>query len=509
MILRLLSALAMLIAPVPLRAEWQAAETQHFIIYSESPRAGIEKLAERVESYDKLMRMATSIPEDKAPVKVRIYEVAGMGLIQDALGLGGSGIAGFYDSNALGPFLVTPRDADIDDPDFTPALVLTHEYAHHFMLQYFPAIYPSWYVEGFAELVGSSKMLSDGRIGYGMPAKHRGNDIAAYWIPLQELLIKERVRDVDTYGQGWALTHFLTFDSGRSGQLRQYLAALSAGRSFPEAARVFGDLAALNREARRYVTAGSFEYKPVKVAIIRPVIRSTRPLTAGEAALIPETIAFRDEELTLTKKPAWRERERRLREANLRRIRDKAARYPNDPFALYLAAEAEIPAGNLARSDAAVDRLLTLQPGNVRAMARKSLNLSRAASALAGPARSAKASEARRLAVRANRADPDDPLPMVAYFESFRLAGQKPPPVAFEGLMQAVTALPRDVATRQILVDQLAADGRYAEAIAWLLPIANSPHDSPRRDAAREQMAKLRAALAKQPGTPRAARRAL
>src|SRR5687767_471369 len=103
MILRLLCALAMLIAPVPLRAEWQAAETEHFIIYSESPRAGIEKLAERVESYDKLMRMATSIPEDKAPVKVRIYEVAGMGLIQDALGLGGSGIAGFYDSNALGP----------------------------------------------------------------------------------------------------------------------------------------------------------------------------------------------------------------------------------------------------------------------------------------------------------------------------------------------------------------------------------------------------------------------
>ncbi|MBA3512458.1 hypothetical protein [Sphingomonas sp.] len=445
--------------------------------------------------------MATNVPQEKAPVKVRIYEVAGMGLVQDALGLGNSGIAGFYDSNIFGPFLVTPRNADVDDRYVTPELVLNHEYAHHFMLQYFPAIYPSWYVEGFAELVGSSKQLPNGRIGYGMPAKHRGNEIAAYWVPLQELLVKERVRDLDRYGQGWALTHFFTFDSKRSAQLRQYLSALRAGKSFKEAAQVFGDLNALNREARRYVTTGVFDYKPVKVEIARPVIRNMRRLSAGEAALIPEVIAFRDDDLSLIKKPAWRERERRLREGNLRKIREKAARYPNDAFALYLLAEAENAAGNLAQSDAAIDRLLALQPGHVRAMARKSLNLSRAASRLQGTDMAAKASAARRLAVRANRADPNDPLPLIAFFESFRLAGQKPTPLALEGLMQAVTTLSQDLAIRQLLVDQLAGDQRYAEAIAWLLPIANSPHDSPRRDAAREQMARLQAALARQRGT--------
>ena len=500
MILRLIAAIALIMVPAPAVAEWQAAETQHFIVYSESPRAEVEKLAERLESYDRLMRMATNIPEDQAPVKVRIYEVAGIGLIQQALGLDNGGVAGFYDSNILGPYLVTPRETHVGDRYFTAELVLMHEYAHHFMLQYFPAIYPGWYVEGFAELIGSSKRLPDGRIGYGMPAKHRGNEIAAHWVPLQELLVKERVRDLDRYGQGWALTHFLTFDSKRSGQLRRYLSELSAGKSFAEAARAFGDLEALNREARRYVTAGVFDYKPVKVEIARPVIRSIRPLGAGEAALIPEVIAFRDEELSLIKQPAWRERERKLREANLRRIREKAPRYPGDPFALLLLAEAESAAGNLAQSDSAVDRLLALQPGNVRATVRKSLNLSSAAGRLTGEARAARASEARRLAVRANRADPDDPLPLVAFFQSFRAGGQKPSPLAIEGLMQAVTALPRDNATRQLLVDQLAADGRYSEAIAWLLPIANSPHDSPRRDSAREQMTSLRAALARQSG---------
>ena len=79
---------------------------------------------------------------------------------------------------------MTPRKTTGTGRYFTPDLVLHHEYAHHFMLQYFPAIYPGWYTEGFAELIGSSKMMDDGRIGYGMPALHRGNDINAYWAPL-------------------------------------------------------------------------------------------------------------------------------------------------------------------------------------------------------------------------------------------------------------------------------------------------------------------------------------
>ena len=56
--------------------------------------------------------------------------------------------------------------------------------------------------------------------------------------------------DVDPYGQGWAVTHFFTFDKNRSQQFRQYLAALNAGRSLEDAAKVFGNLNTLDREAR-------------------------------------------------------------------------------------------------------------------------------------------------------------------------------------------------------------------------------------------------------------------
>ncbi|MBA3730137.1 MAG: hypothetical protein H0W92_04955 [Sphingomonas sp.] len=474
-------------------AQWREVETAHFRIVSESQPAKIEEFAARLESYDKLMRMATGIAEGES-VKVRIYEVASTGEIERALGLDGSGVAGFYDNNALGPYAVTPRKTKDSGRYFTPALVLHHEYAHHFMLQYFPAIYPSWYTEGFAELIASSQPLDDGRIGYGMPAKHRGNEIAAYWVPLSELLTKEKVTNLDRYGQGWALTHFLTFDKTRAGRLRSYLTALANGQSYAEASKVFGDLSALNREARRYVTSGTFEYKPVKVDVTRPVIVRSRLLSQGEAALIGETIAFRDDELSLYRKAGARKREEGLRRSNLDRIRVKAAHYSNDPYALQLLAESEFAMGEFARSETAADRLLSMNPNHVRGLARKSLLLSTSASKLSGQARAAKAKQARQMAAKANRLDNDDPMPLLAFYQSFNLAGEKPSPVAIEGLIQVVSRLPRDNGTRQLLVDQMVRDKRFDEAIAWLRPIANSPHESPRRDAAREQLKQLEVA---------------
>jgi len=472
---------------------WQAAESAHFIIYSRNSPERIEKLASDLESYDKLMRMASGTRDEDSVVKVRIYEVEDTSDIQRALGVSNTGIAGFYDSNVLGPFLVTPRTIDFETTaDFTPSLVLHHEYAHHFMLQYFPAIYPDWYVEGFAELIGSSKRMHDGRIGYGMPATHRGQYIAENWVPVSDLLLKEKVTYLDTYAEGWVLTHFFTFTPERTKQFRAYLNALAAGQSLKDAALVFGNLNDLNRDARKYLMAGSFSYRPVKVDIPQPAVRKSRLLSAGEAALIPEVIAFNDSSLGGIRKPGERERQRVRREALLQSVRDKAAAYLSDPFAIYFLAEAENAAGNYPAAEAATDRLLAIQPDQVRALARKSMLLSRRASKLDGAARTAMAGQARAMAVRANKIATDDPLPLLAYYESYRLPGEKAPEAAIEGLMQAVSTLPRDDGVRLTLVNELESDGRYEEAVGWIMPIANDPHESPMRTAAREQLDRLR-----------------
>ena len=491
----LAASFAVILVSSPANAEWREYETAHFRIITESSPAEVEKFATTLESYDQLMRMATGIKDDK-PVKVRIYQVAGLDEVEKAINAPGSGVAGFYDSNSLGPYAVTPKKTSGTGRYFTPALVLHHEYAHHVMLQYFPAIYPGWYTEGFAELIGSSKMMDDGRIGYGMPALHRGNDINAYWVPLQQLLTSEKNVYLDTYGQGWALTHFLTFNSKHSAQLRQYLAALGKGKSLAEAATAFGDLDDLNKEARRYVTAGSFEYRPVKVNIAQPVIQGSRTLSAGEGALVPETIAYRDSDISEIRKPSDRNQEASFREHILGRIRDEVQRYPADPFALQLLGEVEYAQGNFAQSEAAVDRMLAVRPDDRGGMTLKSMLLSRRSAAMSGNARTAMIDQARVMAVKANRSDPDDPRPLLAYYQSYNLSGEPPPKAAVEGLMEAVSLLPRENGPRQLLVDQLAREKRYDEAIAWLMPVANSPHRSPRREAARQQMEQLKAAKA-------------
>lgn len=503
--IRLAALMLLLALPQGARAEWRQFETRHFTIYSESPDKDVTRLAEGLERIDGLMRMASGLREDVEPVKVRIYQVATNGEVERAVGGDDSGIAGFYDTNILGPFAVTPRRMTFHAGDFTPELVLHHEYAHHFMLQYFPTIYPSWYVEGYAELIGSSTILPDGRVAYGMPAKHRGSEINVDWVSLQDLLLlpPEKIHNMDVYGQGWALAHFFTFSKTRAPQLRQYLAALAQGKSQAEAAKVFGDLGELNREAHRYLAGGVFDYRPVTVPIAQPVIERVTPVSAGEAALIPEVIAFRDDELTLSRKEASRAREQKLRAENLARIREKAARFAGDPFALYFLAQAEYSAGHYAEAEAAADRLLAIQPTHVRGLVTKSLCLSRRAGSLAAPARGEMAAKARQLALRANKADPNDVLPLFAYYESFHLAGEKPIHQAVVSLQQVVATLPHDTRMRQLLVDELAAEHRWADAIAVLMPIANSPHRSPRRDAAREQLAQLQAELAKQ-GQPAA-----
>jgi cytochrome c-type biogenesis protein CcmH/NrfG len=118
--------------------------------------------------------------------------------------------------------------------------------------------------------------------------------------------------------------------------------------------------------------------------------------------------------------------------------------------------------------------------------------------------KSATLAEARSLAAKANHLDTADPLPLLAYYETYHEAGERAPEVAVEGLRQVVSTDPRDNEPRELLVDELASEHKWAEAIAWLSPLANDPHDSPVRESARKKMETLKAQLAAQAATAQA-----
>jgi len=119
--------------------------------------------------------------------------------------------------------------------------------------------------------------------------------------------------------------------------------------------------------------------------------------------------------------------------------------------------------------------------------------------------KAARLQQAQAMAAKANHLDPADALPLLAYYETFHAAGEKAPEQAVEGLEQVVSTDPRDTHPRNLLVDELAADRKWADAIYWLGPLANDPHDSPARDSARKKMAWLKAQMGGQSVAARAA----
>jgi len=492
------AAMAAMLMPAAARAEWREAETAHFQIYSDGSESQLVDYAQRLEGLDQLLRKATRTPADLPPTKVRVILFPTVAEVRHAYHGHDRDIAGFYTVNMQGPIAISTRGQNKSDESWGPDVTLFHEYAHHFMLEYLPATYPAWYVEGFAEIAATASMMSGSRMMYGKAADHRGWSLtSSRWVPVPELLEATYAsfpQDADFYGESWLLTHYLTFSEKRAGQLSKYLTELGAGVPSPKAATdAFGDLTQLSQEVHAYLEGGSFPAKAVPISLPTRETIKVRPLSAGEADLMPETASF-SEHVTKEAMAAF-----------LAELKAKAARYPDDPYALQLLADAEYVADDHAAAAATVDRLLKIAPESVPGRVRKAMILLHAAESLDGAARQSKIEEARHLIVAANKAAPEDPQPLVAYYQSFRLAGERPPAQAVEGLLQAVSTVPQDPGPRMMLVGELISEGKLADAIYYLGPIAYDPHGGRGENSAlaliKELKQRLAAAKAARPGS--------
>jgi tetratricopeptide (TPR) repeat protein len=465
-----------LCAPAAARAEWHEASSLHFVVYSDDKEETVRAFAEKLERFDKALRVFHGIAdEDLGPAnRVTVYVVGDM---DDVQRLGGyspwSGVAGFYRGSAGRSVALTPRTMNSGTAigELGSLGVLLHEYTHHFMLQNFPAAYPIWYEEGFAEFNSAVRFEDNGAIGFGAPANHRAWDLYKVRpLPIEQLF--EPVPDkldalqweATVYARGWLLTHYLTFSKERAGQLGAYLAAINGGKSSLDAAKsAFGDLAALDKELKLYLDAETFAYLPIppEKLVIQPVqVRALRP---GEAAIMPLLMRSRLGPLKESGSVATR-------------MRLAAKPFPDDPAVQVALAEAEYDADHLDAADAAADRALAADPRLVEALIYKARI--RIARAKAAPASfdAAAWKETRRLIGAANRADPNNPRPMILFYNSFKAQGIPANANAVEGLAQAFALAPQDRSLRLTISHQYLIDGHAREARAALAPIAVEPH---------------------------------
>jgi hypothetical protein len=479
---RIFLSFAMLFMGVPAHAEWWEARTDHFVIYSQDDEGETRKFATQLERYDNALRSLQSTKFEPITADWQRVTIFRSGDIDDIGRLAHSpGVAGFYKPE-LAPVEFTPvrksknlgsivrRDSRTE---LDPTSVLFHEYAHHFMFQYFPAGYPSWYIEAFAETLATIDLKSDGSFHLGNPPQYRSDDLfhSMMTITPQSLLASTSKPDFEDfyayYSVGWLMNHYLTFEPSRKGQLQTYLRLVNDGVPSGDAARkAFGDLDKLDSEIGRYKNKGRLYGADVRPASTASPNVAMRKLNEDEEAAM--TVKIRSK-AGVTHAEAG---------GVAAKARDIATRYPNS-YAVQLAlAEAEFDAEHLEASEAAADRAIQLEPAGIDGLIAKGRVVFERGKKAKDKALLA---QARPWLAKAHDLDPHHPAPLLYNYLSYFYESSTIPQNALIGLEQAYLAAPHFGDLRLILSRQLLSEKKGDLARDILLPLALNPHVSKTR----------------------------
>lgn len=479
---------ALVAAAGPTHAAWHEAKSKHFIIYADENPNALQTFATKLEKFDKAVRMARTMddPSIGDAGRVAIYVLRDTDSVSRVAVGKSSPIAGFYIPRASGSVAFVPRrGTGYEKWDLSADAVFFHEYAHHLMLQNTDAALPPWLVEGFAEFFSTAEFVRDGSVHLGMPARHRAAALFLLDKPRIEDLLTKNVGDKANgeeferfYGRAWLLTHYLTFEPSRAGQLAAYVKALRGGSDLLKAAQDnFGDLKKLDVELDRYLRSNRFKYLAVTGPQLSNLAVAVRAMRPGQAAIMPIRIR------------SVRGVDSKTAPEVAAQARAVAASYPNDPWVQRVLAEAEFDARNYAAAEQAADRALAADPRLAKAMIYKG----RAQMRLAEDNPKADWEAIRRQFAAANKLDTEDPEPMMLYYQSFARAGQRPTANAIAGLEYAMVLAPQDKSLRMMVISELINASKFAQARELLAPLAFDPHSSSSRDFARKMMTALSA----------------
>jgi len=489
MLKKIAFAAAMSMAPTTAHAAWRSATSTHFIIYTEGSTQNAHDLAARLEKFEFVMRTLAGVKQPGSPVRTKVFMMNSSAAVQATMPFGGgSGVAGYFDGDIRGPYAVMTRSDSGEEFALGAETVLFHELSHQFMFRFFPAAYPSWYVEGFADFYGTMTIDPKDRVELGRPLENRlmafgGNN----WLPLTKILGARNYGDVGDvgmlYSEGWLLVHYLTTTNKRPGQLKTYLDAINNGVSFEAAAKqAFGDLGKLDTELHLYSGNAKQQtlvlpFKPIDTGPIQ-----TATLNPAQDAMIGYDIRL------FAGVPASQV------SAFCDRVEEAAKRFPDDPYALGLLTEAQRLAG---RNDAALATITHW----IQVAPQDGIPLMHKAAITIAALRGAKNSDAaqwkdvRGMLVAANSLTANDPRILSTYYDLFAAQSAVPPVNAQAALVQAFDLLPEDDELRMTVALDFERRGELQQAITTIRPLAyrlrgdadKSPADKAREDKARER----------------------
>ena len=476
MLRKLLFAALLLVAPSLAYADWYEAGSEHFVVYSNDSPERVKEFTERLERFDRALRKITGTPDRPISkmMRVTVFMVDDVGDIQKLAG--DSSVAGFFQSRSSGPVAFVPRKSN---SALDAQTILMHEYGHSFMFSSWPdVVFPPWFVEGFAEFVGTASFRNNGSLVLGKNPEHRRWCVGLNnYLPANELvrLKHDKLDERQTcvlYARGWLLTHYLLL-GGHAKELGEYLAAINSGKSIEEATKVFGDLGSLDGKLTGYGKRASLPSIMLTAAQVPAGEVTLRKVSAGEAAIMPARI-LSSRGVDEKSAPRVAETARRL-----------AAPFPNDAAAQNELAEAEFDAKNYTAALAAADRALAADPKSIhallyRGMAQVELTKKK------GDATAADWKQSRSWFLAANKLDTEYPEPLIQFYESFRAAKQKPSDGAEKGLLYAYALAPFDNGLRLQAGRLLLEQGKLTAARVAYERVAYGPHNGGAGDTAKK-----------------------
>lgn len=486
MMFRKLLLAVLLLCPTVAAAQWKKAESNHFIVYGTMGEERLRSWALRLEKLHLTQKTMTGLGEEPKTIKVKVYVVDSFDDVQKTMPFPSQGVAGYYSASPRGPYTVISTESNADR-GFSSRFVLFHELTHHFMFQYFNATYPLWYVEGFADFIGTTSIKDDSNtVRMGDAAATRYITFATTsWYPVRKLLEARSYDDLGErvdilYAEGWLLTHYLHFGGKRDGQLEKYLVAINKGKPFAEAAKeAFGDLDKLDGELQAYSKRRGLPGQSI----------TFKPIALGDVVVTPVPAAQNEMMLYDIRLHAGVRRDEGPRFAE--RVRRDAMRFPNDAFAQQLRAEADYMADDDADLNAAVDRWLALAPNDPKAMLFDGLRKARALKAAKSTDKAAWAA-ARAPIAAATRLTQDDPQIFKGYYDTFVMEGASPSSGAQQGLFRALELVPQDDELRYQLAADFERRGMLEDASNTIRPAALQLPDKEKSEAELEKAKKAR-----------------
>jgi hypothetical protein len=433
-------------------SKWFRAESQHFVVYSDTVEEDVAPLLDNLEKLDQLLRIYTQPVRKSEPQepKLTLYYHARLSSLRevvdsvpaDAIGLYSSCAAGVQGFGVHLERVASLDDGQLEKSPLNDTLTYVFEaYARHFLYRHTDIRTPAWFIDGFAQYFSSVRFSEQqmvlGRVPGNVAGYLRflgsGRKYSLEW----DDVLEQRLANAHGYGgeagarlefeaKSWLLTHYLLSSDDHRRQLSRYLLLVGDGAS-PTAAfeRAFGmKTADLGRVMWRYGLRGMEVLRgvPQPHPAARVTFR-TLPRAAGEFVLAAAA---------LKSCPG-----RKAGEALLDKVAALASRFPDDMPARLTWSRAQIDWGDPQQALSRLEGDLRDDDANFEARYLAGMANLRLAARSEGDARRAHLQAARQHLQRARGLNPQSPEAAFAFFKAEVAATDTPDDAALQGVIAA------------------------------------------------------------------------